>query len=443
MRITNTHKFFDTLLLFLLVMSGGGLFFVLQRNNLSYVLFFFAIFVLVFMGTKIKKSIFYDSLFTLSVFLSLILVNYIAAPQIEIMRGEHLNYLQYAFQLLNITSCVLILIHLKNNRDSAYFLDRMHFILKIVLYHSLLSFLCYFFLKGDLIKIYGGWGNEYVADSFYYLFFYDVEKHKLSLFGVEFVRNQGWFWEPGILQIFLNILLFLEGFIFRRRSWTIPLIIFAILTTYSTTGIFIMIIVLFFIFMKSIKRNPLLILLAISITFPLYYIAKLNIEDKTTGEKAGSFQKRYLDLVQPLAIASDYPITGIGLDRDYFQKLRSKFQMEDNFGKIIETSIGLERIAQSTEKGSSNSLTYLMAAMGFPSALFLFYCLFKQNLFTKRKGIFMTIIIISLFSEPLLLRPFFLILITSGMMSLFNKYTIRKYNYEKYLNNRGGRIYRL
>ena len=117
--------------------------------------------------------------------------------------------------------------------------------------------------------------------------------------------------------------------------------------------------------------------------------------------------------------------------------------MEDNFGKIIETSIGLERIAQSTEKGSSNSLTYLMAAMGFPGALFLFYCLFKQNLFMKRKGMFMTIIIISLFSEPLLLRPFFLILITSGMMSIFNKYTIRKYNYEKYLNNRGGRIYRL
>ena len=426
MRITNTHKFFDTLLLFLLVMIGGGLLFVFQRNEMSWVLFSLAIFVLVFMGTKIKKSIFNASLFTLSVFLALIFANYIAAPHVEIMRGEYLNYLQYAFHLLNVTSCVLILMHLKNNRVDSYFLDRIHFILKIVLYHALLSFLCYFFLKGNLIKLYGGWGNEYIADSFYYLFFYDVEKHKLSLFGVEFIRNQGLFWEAGILQIFLNILLFLEGFVFKRGRWTIPLIIFAILTTYSTTGIFIMIIVLFFIFMKSIKRNPLLILLAISVTFPLYYILKANIEDKTTGEKATSFQKRYLDLVQPLAIASDYPITGIGLDRDYFQKLRSKFQMKDNFGKIIETSISLERIAQSTEKGSSNSLTYLMAAMGFPGALFLFYCLFKQNLFTIRKGIFMTIIIISLFSEPLLLRPFFLMLITSGMMSIFNKYTIPK-----------------
>ena len=101
-----------------------------------------------------------------------------------------------------------------------------------------------------------------------------------------------------------------------------------------------------------------------------------------------SFQKRYLDLVQPLAIARDYPVTGVGLDRDYFQKLRFRFQMEDNFGKIIQTYTGFERISESTEKGSSNSLTYLMAAMGFPVAFFLFYCLLKQELFTKRKGIF-------------------------------------------------------
>ena len=62
MRITNTHKFFDTAVLFLLVMSGGGLLFVFQRNEMSWVLFSLAIFVLVFMGTKIKKSIFNASL---------------------------------------------------------------------------------------------------------------------------------------------------------------------------------------------------------------------------------------------------------------------------------------------------------------------------------------------------------------------------------------------
>ena len=426
MRITNTHKFFDTLLLFLLVMSGGGLLFVLQRNNLSYLLFSLAIFVLVFMGTKLKKSVFNASLFTLSVFVSLILVNYMISPQIEILRSEQLNYLQYGFHLLNIASCILILMHLKNNRESYYFLDRIHFILKIVLYHALVSFICYFFVKGYLFKLYGGWGNEYIADSFYYLFFYDAEKYKFSLFGLEFIRNQGLFWEPGILQIFLNILLFIEGFIVKRNKWTIFLLIIAIITTYSTTGILIMLFLLAFIFWSYVRTSPLTIILVISFSLPLYYVAETNIENKTIGEKSSSFQKRYLDLVQPFAIALKYPLTGVGLDREYFQKLRSKFQMEDDFGKIIQTYIGLERTSESTEKGSSNSLTYLIAAMGFPTALFLFFCLLKQDLFRKRKGIFMTIIIISIFSEPLLLRPFFLILIVSGMMSIFNKYTIPK-----------------
>ena len=426
MRITNTHKFFDTLLLFLLVMSGGGLLFVLQRNNLSYLLFSLAIFVLVFMGTKLKKSVFNASLFTLSFFVSLILVNYMISPQIEILRSEQLNYLQYGFHLLNIASCILILMHLKNNRESYYFLDRIHFILKIVLYHALVSFICYFFVKGYLVKLYGGWGNEYIADSFYYVFFYDAEKYKFSLFGLEFIRNQGWFWEPGILQIFLNILLFIEGFVVKRNKWTIFLLIIAIITTYSTTGILIMLFLLAFIFWSYVRTSPLTIILVISFSLPLYYVAETNIENKTIGEKSSSFQKRYLDLVQPFAIALKYPLTGVGLDREYFQKLRSKFQMEDDFGKIIQTYIGLERTSESTEKGSSNSLTYLIAAMGFPTAFFLFFCLLKQDLFRKRKGIFMTIITISIFSEPLLLRPFFLILIVSGMMSIFNKYTIPK-----------------
>ena len=202
MRITNTHKFFDTLLLFLLVMSGGGLLFVFQRNEMSWVLFSLAIFVLVFMGTKIKKSIFNASLFTLSVFLALILANYIAAPHVEIMRGEHLNYLQYAFLFLNVTSCVLILMHLKNNRESSYFLDRIHFILKIVLYHALLSFLCYFFLKGYLIKLYGGWGNEYIADSFYYLFFYDAENISFLYLALSLLEIKVGFGSPGYFKYF-------------------------------------------------------------------------------------------------------------------------------------------------------------------------------------------------------------------------------------------------
>ncbi|MGY8989340.1 MAG: O-antigen ligase family protein, partial [Flavobacteriales bacterium] len=223
------------------------------------------------------------------------------------------------------------------------------------------------------------------------------------------------FWEPGINQIYLNILLYLEGFVFKRGKWIIPLIVFAIITTYSTTGIFIMIIVLFFIFLKSIKKNPILyILLGLLIAYPLYYLAKSNFENKSV-KNASSMNKRIFDLVQPLSITAKYPITGIGLDLEHFQRYR----LEHNHQEWIKNLVTLQR----TEKGSSNSITFLISATGIPVSFFLLYCFFTQNLFTYRKKIFLIIVIISAMSEPLLLRPFFLILIISGMFRLFHKFT--------------------
>jgi len=360
------------------------------------------------MGKHIKKSIFHASLFTLVGFSFLILLNYIVVPVDQ-------SFLKYGFHLMNITSCVLIFTHFKNNRNQEYFLDRMRYILKIILYFSIINFLSYFIVKSQLKDLYGGYNNEFIAQTYNYLFFFDIEKNTSNFFGIELIRNQGWFWEPGINQIYLNILLYLEGFVFKRGKWTIPLIVFAIITTYSTTGIFIMIIILFFIFLKSIKKKPVLyILLGLLIAYPLYYLAKSNFENKSV-ENASSMNKRIFDLVQPLSIAADNPISGIGLDLEHFQRYRSEYNQQEWIQNLVTM--------ETTEKGSSNSITFLIAATGIPVSFFLLYCFFTQSLFTYRKKIFLIIIIISSMSEPLLLRPFFLILIISGMFRLFLKFT--------------------
>ena len=259
--------------------------------------------------------------------------------------------------------------------------------------------------------------------TFNYIFFYNPERSAFNLLGIEFVRNQGWFWEPGINQIYLNILLYLEGFVFKTNKWIIPLIILAIFSTYSTTGIIIMIILLIFFFKDSIKKNPVLIFLALCIVVPSYFIAKSNVVDKL---ETSSFQKRYFDLIQTISIAKDYPFTGIGLDDTYFSEFRTTHFIDNNIVSSFEDSISLELKAKSTNKGSSNSITFLIVAMGIPISTFLFYCLFKQALFPHRSKIFLMIVILSLFTEPLLLRPFFLILIISGMMGFFNKFTNNK-----------------
>jgi hypothetical protein len=411
MRLTQTHKFFDSLLLFLLVFSGGGLLFVFNRKICTISLFCIALFVIIFMGKRIKSSVFNSSLFSLIFLFSVIIINYLTSI------GNQ-EVIKYYFHLLNISSCVLISTHFLNNRDKSYFLNRIRFILKVVLFYSIFNFLFYIIVKNSLTQII--YNSDKTMYTFSQIFFYNPEKSSFHLFGIELVRNQGWFWEPGINQIYLNIFLYLEGFVFKKNRWIILLIVLTIFTTYSTTGMIIMLIILFFIFKSSIKRNPILVLLVIGIMIPFYFITKTNIEEKLD---TSSFQKRYFDLIQTLSIAKDYPLTGIGLDVDYFSEFRSSYNMDDEFRRSIELSTSFESKTKSTEKGSSNSVTYLMAAMGFPISFFLLYCMFKQTLFTHKKGILMMIILISVFSEPLLLRPFFLIFIISGMIEFFSKFT--------------------
>lgn len=413
MKITSTHKLFDTILLLLLVFSSGGLLFVFHRNLFSVVLFSISLFSLFFLGERVKKSIFNTSLLTLVLFYFFILINYIYCL------GDQ-SYMKYGFHLLNISSCVFILTHFINNRDTSYFLKRLRWILRIILYYSICNFLFYYLVRNNLFEISYPYAKDRFVKTFNYIFFYDPERSSLNILGLDFVRNQGWFWEPGINQIYLNILLYLEGLVFKRNKWVILLTIFAIFTTYSTSGIIIMMIILIFIFKSSIKKNPILIFLAISIVIPFYFIAKSNVEEKL---ETFSFQKRYFDLIQTISIINDYPLTGIGLDDSFFSDFRSSHFINNNLLNSFEESTSLELRAKSTDKGSSNSITYLMAAMGIPISSFLLYCFFKQTLFPNRKRILMMIIFISVFTEPLLLRPFFLIFIVSGMMSFFSRFT--------------------
>ena len=411
MRLTTKHRLCDTILLLLLVFSTGGLLFVFHRNLFSIILFGTSLFSLFFMGKRIKKSVFNTSLFSLMFFCFIICLNYIYSL------GNQ-SYIKYGFHLLNISSCVFILTHFINNRDTSYFLKRLRWVLRLILYYSICNFLFYLLVKNNLSQI--TYQTDKIIHTFNYIFFYNPERSSFNILGLEFVRNQGWFWEPGINQIYLNILLYLEGFVFKRNKWIILLTVFAIFTTYSTTGIIIMMITLIFIFKSSIKKNPILIFSAISIVIPFYFIAKSNVEEKLEDS---SFQKRYFDLIQTISITKDYPLTGIGLDDSFFSDFRSSHFINNNLLNSFEESTSLELRAKSTDKGSSNSITYLMVAMGIPISSFLLYCLFKQTLFPNRKRVLMMIIFISVFTEPLLLRPFFLILIVSGMMSFFSRFT--------------------
>ena len=69
---------------------------------------------------------------------------------------------------------------------------------------------------------------------------------------------------------------------------------------------------------------------------------------------------------------------------------------------------------------------FLLAGTGFPTFLILMYMLFNQQIIQKKRWLWILILMISVMSEPLLLRPFFFMFILSGSISIFHKITSHK-----------------
>ncbi|HIE73697.1 MAG TPA: hypothetical protein EYQ06_05430 [Flavobacteriales bacterium] len=415
MKVTYFYKITDIILISLLILSSGGLLFVFNRN-ICYAIFLGALLLAVlFSKDKLKTREVYSALLTSFTILFLFYINYIFAISTQTIN-------KYAYYFIVCTVSILTLLYFRNNKKKDIFINRLYFVLKIVLFHAGLNFFAYFFIKNNLSTI-SSISNDY--ETFFNIFFYVPKKCLVSVFGLEFCRNQGLFWEPGILQAFLNILFFLEAFIIKKSKALLIIIGFVILTTYSTTGLSILLLQGIVYIHNEFKKNK-LFLFIVAVLIPIYLVLQVNVEDKVQGEKEASFQKRFFDLTQPFYIALENPITGIGLDSEQFQKLREEFYFTSSTLDYIHDQTGLGLKVNVTDKGSSNSIMFLLAATGFPTAILFIYMFFKQQIIKDKRWLWMIIIIISVMSEPLLLRPFFFIFIVSGFMSFYQKMITHK-----------------
>jgi len=406
---TLKQKFLDNLIVFMLVMSSGGLLFVFNRN-LSYGIFLAILSISYFLlSKKIHKISFNSSIITIIILFGLFIINYLFA-----VNDQEINKYYYYFMVISVS--VFSLTHFANNKNRL--LLSLYKVLQIIVFHSLLNFVFFFFINDNLSIISS---TYHECETFLNLFFYTTERGIITLFGLEFCRNQGLFWEPGVLQVFLNIFFFLDAFIFKKSRFMLVLAAVTIVTTYSTTGIALLLLQSLVYILKELKNNKWLVSLFIFFTIPVVMIFNLNVEEKFQGEKEFSFQKRLFDLTQPLFIAAEYPLTGIGLDLNQFQGMREEFYFSSSNLQALQNQIGVESKMTGTDKGSSNSIMFLFAAMGFPTAILLIYMFFKQQIINDNKWLLMIIMLISVMSEPLLLRPFFFIFIVSGFVQFFYK----------------------
>ena len=394
----------------MLVSSTGGLLFVFNRNSAFLLFASIIIFSLFYIGNGIKRSIYYSSFITLIVVLALFVINFIFA-----INPQSLN--KYSFFGVIIFTTILTLFYFNNQGNKDYFINSLYFVLKLILFQSLFSFIAYFFVKDNLFLL----TSEYHdTETFNYLFYYSVKEGSLiNLFGLDIHRNSGIFWEPGILQVYLNILFFLEVSIFNRNKKLLGLIILGILSTYSTTGLLILIIQLIYFSQTELKRYiPIIFIVLISI--PLYFISSVNLNEKIYGEREFSFQKRLFDLTQPFFIALEHPITGVGLDIVQFQNVREEFYINSNLNNML-AEVGIQQKLETTSKGSTNSIMYMLAGMGFPTSILFIFMFIKQQIITKHRFIWFTLSFFSVMSEPLLFKPFFFIFIISGFSHFFYK----------------------
>ena len=399
----------------MLVSSTGGLIFVFNRNIAFLVLVICIMLSLFYIGRRPKKSVYYSSILVFFSLSFIFIINLFFANSSQ-------SLARYAFFGITIFTTVLALFYF-NNQDNKYaFISSLYFVLKLVLFHSLFSFAAYHFVKDNLYLI----DSQYHSSETYkYLFYYSVKSGSLiNLFGLDIQRSAGIFWEPGILQAYLNILFFLEVSIYKRSRVLLLFIVFGILLTYSTTGLILLLFQIIYFLQKKFRKHIALALIAI-IGIPLYILVSANITEKVFGEGELSFQKRLIDLTQPFFIALENPISGVGLDLEGLQEIRDSYYINSNLNVMLG-AVGVEQKLSTTSKAGTNSVMSLLASMGFPTTLLFIFMFFNQQILTKHRFVWFVITFASVMSEPLILKPFFFMFIISGFSHFFLKFINKK-----------------
>lgn len=317
---------------------------------------------------------------------------------------------------LRIVSTFLLILYYKNTR---FDLKRdIIFCLYVLAFHAVISFLIFPFIENYLVSIPT---EELNGKTFYNLFFYSSLR---DVFGINIYRNQGVFWEPGILQIYMNILVFYN--LFEKKSFKkslFPALI--VVSTMSTTGLGLLLI-LYISYYFSIHTHFSIKFFLLSLFFFILMIPLVLAFANNLGEKKDtlSYQLRMYDMVNAIEMVIQHPICGIGFDMEVYKKV----QTMTNLSKYANLNIYDGDMIY--ERGNTNSLLMLLIQCGLPMSVVYLCILYRQNIFLNRR-LFFFVIIISLMSEPLLLGNFFILFFVESFFTILSRSKV----YDKVINN--------
>lgn len=220
-------------------------------------------------------------------------------------------------------------------------------------------------------------------------------------------RNCGLFWEPGVLQLFMNVLLFLSLFVHKNK----PVAFFSaviIFSTLSTTGFATMLIqVVYYFYLSLNKRSLVLLPVYFAIAALLAWLAAMNIGDKLENK---SSSVRMFDFAVGLEMLKEHPIVGVGLNSEHF--VNEVGRIGGGFQKIFQISD-----EELEGKGLTNGVLYLLVTLGLPISLVLLYLIYIQSALPH--GLLFALILLGTgLSEPIVQTGFYFIFIMFGFSTL-------------------------
>ena len=356
---------------FMMMMASGGVDIVKPIFiNLA------SLFLLLTINSRVSKK----STLILGIVVTVIITNLIVTRSANVPIS-YINILLYIF-------IGFLYVNSFSSLDS--FVDCLIKVLKIICVYTIISFFNQLFFSKNLVYI-----QEIDSVTFKNIFYFHWRTYE------GFYRLQGIFWEPGILQIYMNLLIYLLIFYKGKTILSVSPVIFIIIFSFSTTGIFLLLILLAY---KLIKLNNLK--LSTIMLFPVYsaliflfvQFASTNINDKVFGDSAGSFNGRSYDALVGIEIFNSKPIFGIGFDRNrYIQHANNS-----NLDLLLLSEDEKE------ERGSSNGLIDALAKGGMVFISLILYLIYRLRFNFPNSSVLISIVLFSLFSQPLLLTPFFI-----------------------------------
>jgi hypothetical protein len=223
-------------------------------------------------------------------------------------------------------------------------------------------------------------------------------------------RPDGFFYEPGVFQIYLNVYLYLA--LFERRNPRHALLaLLAVLATQSTTGLVIAVLQLAFFAAASLKRGSLAGRLAaatltLAVLVPVVAVTQDNVVDKLVGEAAGSSLARQYDFLTGVNVIAAHPWLGIGFEHRRYLDAAAALGFTDT---PLE-----ERLTE--DRGNTNGIVYLLYSLGIPLALPFLAGMFRQRFFEHRIVVGL-LLLLSFVGESVIFTPFFLLLVFAGLLA--------------------------